>query len=78
MEEIYKEIGQRIRKEREALGFNQTELAMYVGLSRASSLSDLETARARIQIHTLYDIAEALGVSVLCLLPKLASKPLDN
>jgi len=69
-EEIYREIGQRIRKERKALGFNQTELASYVGYNRPTSISEIEAGKIQMSVHVLIAIAEALGVSLFCLLPE--------
>lgn len=68
-EVLYRKIGQRIRNERKALGFNQIELADEVGLTR-TSIVNIEAGRQRLPIHGLYAIAEALGVSVQCLLPE--------
>jgi len=66
---LYREIGMHIRKERKDLGFSQIELAEEVGLTR-TSIVNIETGRQRLPIHVLYTVAEALGVSVACLLPK--------
>lgn len=68
-EMLYREIGLRVRKERKELGFSQMELAEEVGLTR-TSIVNIETGRQRLPIHVLYSVAEALGVSVTCLLPK--------
>lgn len=69
MEEVYREIGRRIRAEREALGFSQVDLAKEIGLTR-TSITNIEAGRQRMLIHTLYDIANALGVAIACLYPK--------
>lgn len=66
---FYREIGSRIRIEREELGFSQKELADGVGLTR-TSIVNIEAGRQHLPLHTLYAIADALGVSVYCLLPK--------
>lgn len=68
-EALYREIGQRIRKERKALGFNQTELASFIGYERPTSISEIEKGQHAIAVHVLYSIAEALGISLFCLLP---------
>lgn len=68
-QELYAEIARRIRVEREALGFSQAELADEIGLS-PTSLVNIEAGRQRSPLHVLYAIADALGVSICCLLPK--------
>lgn len=65
---LYCEIGGRIRAERGALGFSQVELAKEVGLTR-TSIINIEAGRQRLPLCTLYSIANALGISVFCLLP---------
>jgi transcriptional regulator with XRE-family HTH domain len=67
-EALYREIGARIRAEREDLGFDQIELAEHIGLTR-TSITNIEAGRQRMLIHTLYALADALGVSITCLLP---------
>lgn len=69
MDSLYSIIGERIRKEREGIGFNQGELAEAVGLLR-TSITNIEAGRQRLPIHVLYKIASELGVSVTCLLPE--------
>lgn len=66
---LYREIGRRIRAEREALGFCQSDVATYVGLTR-TSMVNIESGRQRLPLHALYAIAEAFGVSIGCLLPQ--------
>ena len=68
-QELYSEIGLRIRKEREALGFTQADLAREVQLTR-TSITNIEAGRQKMLIQTLYAIANALGISIACLLPK--------
>ncbi len=68
MNDLYYEIGKRIKAERETLGFAQKELADEVRLTR-TSIVNIEAGRQRLPIHVLYAIADALGVSVSCLLP---------
>ncbi len=69
IEPIYATIGQNICKERKELGFTQAELASEVGLTRAS-IVNIEAGRQRMLIHTLCQIAEALGVGVIHLMMK--------
>lgn len=65
---LYYEIGKRIRRERDELGFSQGDVAAEIGLLR-TSVANIESGRQRLPIHVLYAIADALGVSVFCLLP---------
>lgn len=65
---LYSIIGQLIRTRREQIEFTQEELARRVGLTR-TSISNIEGGKQKIQIHTLYVIAEALHVSAHTLLP---------
>lgn len=72
-QEIYCEIGRRIRAARLRLKVNQDALAYCVGFQRAISISEIEHGKVRVQIDTLYAIARALGVSLLDLLPEVTS-----
>lgn len=68
IDDFYREIGKRIRSEREALGFSQKEIADEVGMSR-TSIVNIEAGRQHLPLHTLCVIADALGISVNCLIP---------
>ncbi len=65
---LYSEIGKRIKAEREALGFSQSDLAREIGLLR-TSVANIEAGRQRLPIHMLYAVACALGISAYDLLP---------
>lgn len=65
---FYKELGQRLSRARQAARLKQEDLARIVGLSR-TSLSNVEQGRQPVQAHTLVQLAQALGVSVMSLLP---------
>lgn len=67
-ERLYKQIGELIRIAREQARINQADLAKLVGLTR-TSITNIEAGRQRIQIHTLFNIAYALGISPRLLLP---------
>lgn len=62
-----KGIGERIYLARQTKGLKQLALCDKTGISQ-SSLSDIESGRAKITVETLYKIADALGVSVVYLL----------
>ncbi len=74
---IYLAVGRMIRKGREAAGLRQDELAERVGLTR-TSITNIEKGKQRIQIHTLYAIAQALNISPLTLLPSVVSAARDE
>src|SRR4051812_31091138 len=56
-------LGQRIRAEREKQGVSLRTLAREVGVS-ASMISQIETAKSRPSVSTLYAITSALGMSI--------------
>lgn len=58
-----RQIGERIRAERERRGVSLRSLARTVGLS-PSLISQIETGKCRPSVSTLYAITTALGVSV--------------
>ncbi len=73
--ELYARVGQRVREAREAAKMTQGELGERIGLTRAS-VTNIETARQNVQLHTLYAIADALQVGVNGLLPPTKEAPL--
>src|SRR5687768_17391969 len=56
-------LGQRIRDERVRRGISVRGLAREVGVS-ASMISQIETAKSRPSVSTLYAITSALGMSI--------------
>jgi transcriptional regulator with XRE-family HTH domain len=56
-------LGQRIREERVKRGISLRGLAREVGVS-ASMISQIETAKSRPSVSTLYAITSALGMSI--------------
>ncbi|HEY1368551.1 MAG TPA: helix-turn-helix domain-containing protein [Gaiellaceae bacterium] len=56
-------VGQRIRAHREQAGISLRELARRLGLS-PSAISQIETARSRPSVSTLYAIVSELGMSL--------------
>jgi transcriptional regulator with XRE-family HTH domain len=75
-------LGERVRRQRMALGLSQTELSGQVGIP-IPNLSRIEHGRQSIYIERLVDLAEALQVSTDYLLgrtddptpPKRARRP---
>ncbi len=68
---LYEELGRVVRAQRESAGMTQGELARLVGMTR-TSISNIESGRQKLQIHTLYDVARALEVQPEALLPPQA------
>lgn len=66
---LYFTIGTAIREARQATGINQEELARCVGLTR-TSIVNIEGGHQRLPLSTLYDIADALEVQAVALLPR--------
>ena len=71
-DELYEEIGRRIKRARESSDTSQESLADNVKLSR-TSVVNIEKGRQRPPIHTLYNIARVLGVAPHDLLPEARS-----
>lgn len=65
---LYGAMGHLIRARRKDTDLTQEELAERIGLTR-TSINNIEQGKQRIQIHTLYAIAQALSVSPLTFLP---------
>src|SRR5215218_6040327 len=66
--ELYVALGGLVRARRERAELTQGELARRVGMTR-TSITNIESGRQKVQLHTLYDIADALDVSPGALLP---------
>lgn len=66
--ELYRSVGAEIRRRRERLRTTQDELALQVGLSRAS-VANVEAGRQAVPLHLLVDIASALGAELADLVP---------
>lgn len=72
MENIYLEIGKRIRQQRKARGLTQEEFAENLNTTMHTTMqyiSRLERAKNKVSIEYLYRIAEALDCSIYTLLP---------
>lgn len=68
--ELYLQLGKRIREARKGAGLTQAELASLISLSR-TSVTNIELGRQHILLHTLYDMASALGREVTDLMPEM-------
>ena len=65
-------LGLRIRSLREAAGMNQVQLAELAGI-QSSHLSRIEAGKYAVTFETVQAIAEALGMTVDIIDPKLAN-----
>lgn len=65
---LYAGLGAMVRVRREREGLTQGQLADRIGMTR-TSVTNIESGRQKVQLHTLYDIAAALDVSPAELLP---------
>jgi transcriptional regulator with XRE-family HTH domain len=63
---IDKSIGARIRMYRKALGLSQTDLAKEIGIT-FQQVQKYESGANRVAASRLWDISDALGISVLSL-----------
>ena len=70
-DELYRELGRRIRRarERNSEGLSQDALAKRLGISRASVVN-IEGGRQRAPLHLLWQIAEVLGTDLTFLIPR--------
>lgn len=57
------DLGRAIRKRRRELGYTQSFLADYAGVS-VSFLSELENGKETIQINKLMDVISLLGLDI--------------
>ena len=69
-DDLYRELGRKIRQARERFGekLSQEALAQRLGLSRASMVN-IEAGRQRAPLHLLWQIAELLGTDLTMLIP---------
>lgn len=65
---FYLEVGRKIRAAREDRGLTQDALASLVSLTR-TSITNIEKGRQKLLLHTLVDVAVALNIPPLKLLP---------
>jgi transcriptional regulator with XRE-family HTH domain len=65
---FYESVGRLIREERKGQECTQEKLAKATSLSRVS-ITNIESGKQRVPLHTLADIAEALKVPIEKLIP---------
>jgi transcriptional regulator with XRE-family HTH domain len=71
---LYRWLGGKIRSLRQDRGLTQADLAVAVGITRAS-LANIEAGRQRSLVHTLVALAKGLQCDVCELLPETARGP---
>ncbi len=71
---IYKAFGLKLRDARKRAGLTQVDLADRVGLSR-TSITNIEKGRQGISLHMLLQLASAVGVQPVGLLPETKNSP---
>lgn len=67
-DELYIELGRKIRHVRESKQLTQGELAKRLGISRASVVN-IEAGRQHTPLHLLWSLAEMLGIELTSLIP---------
>ena len=67
-EMLYELVGQKVEQQRREAGLSQTELAQRCGLARGS-IANIEIGNQRPTLHTLWSIADVLGVDMRSFLP---------
>jgi transcriptional regulator with XRE-family HTH domain len=68
MNPIYLDFGRRLRTARREAELTQEALAKRVGLSR-TSITNIEQGNQHVGLHLLYELAKAVGVRAVDLLP---------
>ena len=68
-DELYAEVGRKLRQTRETQGLSQERLAKQLGISRASVVN-IEAGRQRAPLHLLWQLSETLGTDLSLLIPR--------
>lgn len=74
---FYSALGQRIRERRIERGITQSQLAQLLSLSR-TSVTNIESGRQKLLVHTLIQIASVLNMEVSTLLPDINAPEKTN
>ena len=72
-DDFYAHVGALMKQRRDAMGMTQRTLAVKAGVSR-TSIANIERGGQSILVHQLLNIAKALKVQPMSLLPKEAPK----
>ena len=68
-DDLYGEVGRKLRQARVTQGLSQERLAQQLGISRASVVN-IEAGRQRAPLHLLWQLAEALATDLSLLIPR--------
>jgi len=68
MNQLYREFGRLLRARRKDAHLTQDDVASKVGLVR-TSITNMERGRQQVSLHTLYALADAVGVAPQDLMP---------
>lgn len=60
-QDLYRELGKKIKTAREELGMSQAQLAEQLGYNSPATISHFEAGQRKISIQDLHKISEALG-----------------
>lgn len=67
-ERLYELVGQKLERQRREAKLSQTQLAQRCGLARGS-VANIEGGNQRPTLHTLWALAEVLGIDMRLLIP---------
>src|SRR5262249_3941247 len=68
-DDLYAEVGRKLRQARVTQGLSQEKLAQQLGISRASVVN-IEAGRQRAPLHLLWQLSEALATDLSLLIPR--------
>ena len=68
-DDLYGEVGRKLRQARVTQGLSQERLAQQLGISRASVVN-IEAGRQRAPLRLLWQLSEALGTDLSLLIPR--------
>ncbi len=68
MNQLYREFGRLLKARRKDAQLTQDDVANKVGLVR-TSITNIERGRQQVSLHTLYALADAVGVAPQELMP---------
>lgn len=65
---LYKQVGERLKRERQRQNMTQSEVAESIGLLR-TSITNIESGRQQPPLHVVYDLCATLNVDFEALVP---------
>lgn len=75
---FYQKVGNNIHDVRIRNNVSQEYLAKSIGFKSRISIANIEKAKQNIQLHTVYEIALILNVSIMELLPSTQTKEISK